>query len=116
MQFSPLTAYKETDKTRIMYNDFIKKHNRTFANEREYEKKYNNFVKTLKKIDEKNNENMGQKFGPNKYADFSVEEYNKATTFHQKVDKELMSSLNSNLNRLPEVLSMYNYAQSYNRG
>lgn len=71
-----------------LYEKYVKKYHKTFKAQREYQDRYNNFMKTLRKINVINSRPNSQKVRPNQFADLSTDERNNVeqTT---KIDSEL---------------------------
>ncbi|KAI5651715.1 cathepsin propeptide inhibitor domain (I29) domain-containing protein [Phthorimaea operculella] len=57
-----------------LYQEFVKRYNKKFQNEQEYQFRYNNFLKTLHIINEMNRDSLGPQVGPNFFADFTSAE------------------------------------------
>lgn len=84
------------DDAPILFKQFVVKYNKTYGSEMEYQERYNNFVRTLRKINVKNSHPSSVKVGPNEYADLTPQEWNNHL-------KDLVTKTNPARPRDPEL-------------
>lgn len=93
-----------------IYDYFIAKYNRTFNGELDYQNRYSNFIRTLKKINQVNSITDSVKVGPNQFADYSTAEYRAAMKkLGKDDDPELAITRERNT---PDVKSLFKVARS----
>lgn len=88
-----------------IYAEYVNKYNKTFYGQNDYERRYKNFVETLKKINKINSEPDSKKVGPNRLADLSYEDLVETT---KKIDPELRAIMKTPLQ--PNVKSLFKFS------
>lgn len=92
----------------FLFQKFMKRYDKKYNNEWDYQNRYLNFVNTLRKVNEINAEPGSVKVVPNKYADLSDQERSlleeEQTT--KRIDSELAAL---SADRDPKVLDIIKY-------
>lgn len=88
-----------------IYAHFVKKYNKTFKGQSDYQKRYFNFLQTLRKVNRINLQPNSMKVQVNRYADLSKEDF---PIQKQKIDPELAKIIKKQ--QTPNLESLFKFA------